>query len=94
MKATILPLIGCIAIADSAPAATNVKCVESSRDLTQALSALSNSPDNIDADEIRIRTGTYFAPAGGWTGSVKTRHDLWQRRLMAMSVFRSATLPA
>jgi hypothetical protein len=76
MKAMILLLIGCIAIADSAPAATNVKCVGNSSDLTQALSTLSNSPDNIDADEIRIRTGTYFAPAGGWSGSVTTHHDL------------------
>ena len=76
MKAVTFFLIGCIAIADSALAATNVKCVGNSGDLTQALSALSNSPDNIDADEIRIRTGTYFAPAGGWAGSVTTHHDL------------------
>ena len=34
MKAMILLLIGCIAIADSAPAATNVKCVGNSSDLT------------------------------------------------------------
>jgi hypothetical protein len=76
MKVMLLLLLGCTAIVDSAPAATNIKCVASSSDLVQALSALSNSPDNIDADEIRIRTGTYFAPAGGWTGSVTTRHDL------------------
>jgi len=76
MKAVTFFLIGCIAIADSALAATNVKCVGNSGDLTQALSALSNSPDNIDADEIRIRTGTYFPPAGGWAGSVTTHHDL------------------
>jgi len=76
MKATILLLMGCIAIVDSAQAATIVKCVGSSSDLAQALSALSNSPDNVDADEIRIRTGTYLAPAGGWTGSVTTHHNL------------------
>jgi hypothetical protein len=76
MKAMILLLLGCTAIVDSALAATNVKCVGSSSELTQALSALSSSPDNIDGDEIRIRTGTYFAPAGGWSGSVTTRHDL------------------
>ncbi|HEX3124218.1 MAG TPA: hypothetical protein VHQ21_13040, partial [Rhodanobacteraceae bacterium] len=75
MKATILLLAG-YAIANSAPAATNIKCVGNSNDLTRALSALSNSPDNIDADEIRIRTGMYLAPTGGWTGSVTTRHDL------------------
>ena len=76
MRVTILLLMGCMAIGDSAQAATNIKCVGSSNDLTQALSTLSNSPDNIDADEIRIRAGTYFAPAGGWTGSVTTHHDL------------------
>ena len=51
-------------------------CVESSSALATALSSLSTSSVNDDSDEIRIRTGTYHAPTGGWTGAVTTRHDL------------------
>src|SRR5258707_5232625 len=61
---------------DQAAAATNISCVGSADELTSALSSLSNSPSNTDSDEIRIRAGLYFAPAGGWVGSVTTNHDL------------------
>ena len=59
-----------------ADAATRTVCVTSSSELTAALATLSSAADNSDADEIRIHTGSYFAPAAGWTGSVTTHHDL------------------
>lgn len=76
MKAGFAFLLVCIAIAEAAQAATNVACVGSADDLTRALSTLSASATNTDSDEIRVRTGTYFAPAGGWSGSVTTHHGL------------------
>lgn len=57
-------------------AAVRIACVGSAADLTAALAALANSAANTDSDEIRIRTGTYLAPAGGWMGAVTTHHDL------------------
>jgi hypothetical protein len=58
--------------AEAAVAANHVVCVESSSALATALSSLSTSSVNDDSDEIRIRTGTYHAPTGGWTGAVTT----------------------
>jgi len=74
MKAALFVLAACFAPA--AFAGTNVFCVASPDDLTDALASLSTSAANTDTDEIRIRTGTYFAPAGGWVGSVTTHHAL------------------
>src|SRR5678816_3431605 len=74
MKAALFVLVTCFAPA--AFAGTNVFCVASTDDLTNALASLSTSSMNTDADEICIRTGTYFAPAGGWVGSVTTHHAL------------------
>ncbi len=66
-------------LAGSASAATNVACVGSAGELTNALAGLSTSSANTDADEIRIMVGSYAAPAGGWTGTVTTHHDLTVR---------------
>jgi hypothetical protein len=77
MKKILLVLLAaCCASVDTAHAATNIACVASADELANALSSLSTSPSNTDADEIRIRTGTYFAPAGGWTAAVTTHHAL------------------
>ena len=77
MKAAFIVLAACIApVAVANANATNIFCVASPDDLTDALASLSTSAANTDADEIRIRTGTYFAPAGGWAGSVTTHHAL------------------
>jgi hypothetical protein len=57
-------------------ATVRISCVGNVLDLTNALATLSNSTSNTDSDEIRIRAGTYFAPAGGWVGSVSNHHDL------------------
>jgi hypothetical protein len=65
--------------AEAAIAANHVTCVDSSAALATALSSLSTASVNDDSDEIRIRTGTYHAPAGGWIGAVTTRHDLTVR---------------
>src|SRR5262249_18350096 len=62
--------------AGSAAAATHVACVDTSGELADALAALSTSTTNTDADEIRIRTGTYVVPAGGFGGAVRNHHDL------------------
>ena len=59
-----------------ASAATHTVCVGSAEDLSAALATLSTSTANTDADEIRIRTGHYIAPAAGWVGSVVNHHDL------------------
>jgi hypothetical protein len=75
MKATLLVLAACIAPLAFADAA-NVFCVATTSDLANALASLSTSSLNTDADEIRIRTGAYLAPAGGWVGSVTTHHAL------------------
>lgn len=76
IKTIVAAAIACAAPLDAALAATHVACVGSATELANALSALSTSSTNTDADEIRIRTGTYFAPAGGWIGSVTTQHAL------------------
>jgi len=75
MKAALIVLAACLAPAAFANA-TNVFCISSPDDLTNALASLSTSAANTDADELRIQTGTYFAPAGGWIGSVTTHHAL------------------
>ena len=75
MKAALIVLAACLAPAGFANA-TNVFCIASADDLTNALASLSTSASNTDADEIRIHTGIYFAPASGWTGSVTTHHAL------------------
>ena len=75
MKAVLIVLAACIAPMAFANA-TNVFCVASKDQLTNALASLSTSAVDTDADEIRIRTGTYSAPAGGWIGSVTTHHAL------------------
>jgi hypothetical protein len=75
MKALLIVLAACIAPMAFANAA-NVFCVTSPDDLTTALASLSTSAVDTDADEIRIRTGSYSAPVGGWVGSVTTHHAL------------------
>src|SRR4030095_16930684 len=74
MKAALFVLATCFAPA--AFAGTNVFCVASTDDLTNALASLSTSSMNTDADEISIRLGKYFAPAGLWVGAVTTHHAL------------------
>ena len=74
MNAALIVLAACIVPAACAHAKDF--CVVSTTDLTDALASLSTSSANTDADEIRIHTGTYFAPAGGWVGSVTTHHAL------------------
>jgi len=71
-------LVACACALPALPslAATNVACVGSSNELTAALAALSTSSANSDADEIRIRVGTYPAPGSGFFGSVTTHHNL------------------
>jgi len=59
-----------------ASAETHIACVGSAEEFATALSALSTSTSNNDADDIRIRIGTYVAPAGGWVGAVSNNHDL------------------
>jgi hypothetical protein len=59
-----------------AGAAAHTFCVGSAAALADALAGLSNTTANTDADEIRIRIGTYLAPAGGWKGAVTSHHDL------------------
>jgi hypothetical protein len=66
----------CALLADGAAAATHVACVGTAGELADALSNLSTSTSNTDADEIRIRAGTYVVPAGGFVGSVRDHHDL------------------
>jgi hypothetical protein len=61
---------------NQAAATTHIVCVGSTSELANALSTLSNAPNNQDSDEIRIHAGTYLAPAGGWIGSVTNNHDL------------------
>lgn len=62
--------------AHGATGATHVACVSTAGELTDALAALSTSTANTDADEIRLRTGTYVVPAGGFVGAVSNHHDL------------------
>lgn len=62
--------------ASQALATANVACVASAGDLTLALAALSTAPGDTNADEIRIRVGTYVAPVSGWIGTVINHHDL------------------
>ena len=76
IKTMLAATLACAAPLDAALAATKVTCVGSTTELANALAALSTSTANMDADEIRIRAGTYFAPAGGWVGSVTTHHAL------------------
>ena len=59
-----------------AAATTHVACVDSTTALADALSALSSSTGNTDADEIRVQAGTYIAPAGGFIASVTNHHNL------------------
>ncbi len=75
MKAALFVLAACIAPTALATGA-NVFCAASTDELANSLASLSTSAANTDADEIRIHIGTYFAPAGGWIGSVTTHHDL------------------
>ena len=66
-------------LADSASAAITSPAWAVCRRAASALAGLSTSSANNDADEIRIVVGLYFAPAGGWTGTVTTHHDLTLR---------------
>ncbi len=75
MKAALVFLAACLAPVAFAHA-TNVFCVASTDQLATALASLSTSTMNTDADEIRIHSGIYFAPTGGWVGSVTTHHAL------------------
>jgi hypothetical protein len=68
-----ISLLGAIG---GASAQTHVACVASAEEFAAALSALSTSTSDNDADDIRIRIGTYSAPAGGWVGTVSNHHDL------------------
>ena len=76
MKSILALLIACALPIDLALAATHVTCVATAGNLTDALATLASSPNDSDGDEIRIRTGTHFAPAGGWVGAVTTHHAL------------------
>jgi hypothetical protein len=77
MKTTLLFLIATSCIfAHGAAATTNVACVSTTAELANALSTLSNSTSNTDSDEIRVRIGTYIAPASGFKGAVTNHHDL------------------
>src|SRR5262249_21236908 len=60
----------------SASALAKTSCIDSAEALAQALSALSNSTTDSEADDIRIRPGHYSARAGGWVGSVTNHHAL------------------
>ena len=85
LKRQLLLMLACAgAFSCAANATTHVACVSSADGLAAALAALSTAAGNDDADEIRIRTGFYQAPAGGWKGAVTTHHDLairgWTRR--------------
>jgi hypothetical protein len=58
-------------------AVTTVHCVDTSSALDTALKNLAAAPGNQDDDEIRVRTGLYLAPAGGWKATVTSNHDLF-----------------
>lgn len=74
--ATLLfTITGCM-LAGSAMATTKLACVSSSAELTAALSNLASAADNSDANDIRIRTGTYDAPDGGFKAAVTNHHNL------------------
>jgi hypothetical protein len=78
MKITLLLLAALVAALPpvDAAATTHVACVDSATALAGALSALSSSTANSDADEIRVQVGTYVAPAGGFIASVTNHHNL------------------
>ncbi|HEY2394364.1 MAG TPA: choice-of-anchor Q domain-containing protein [Rudaea sp.] len=78
MKITLILLVilaGALSVVEAA-ATTHVACVDSANQLADALSALSVSTGNSDADEIRVQVGTYIAPAGGFIASVTNHHNL------------------
>ncbi len=75
MLGRLVILLGFVTATDAA-ATTHVVCVDSASQLTDALSALSASTSNSDADEIRVQVGTYLASAGGFTASVTDHHNL------------------
>jgi hypothetical protein len=66
-------------LANGAAAVPRIVCVSTSSDLANALTTLSTSTTDTNADDIRIRIGTYIAPAGGWVGAVSNNHDLTVR---------------
>jgi hypothetical protein len=76
MKVVPALLVLSLFASDEVTAANRIVCVASTPDLSDALATLANSASNTDSDELRIRTGTYLAPAGGWVGAVTTHHDL------------------
>jgi len=76
MRIAFVCAVLCALLADGATAATHVVCVGTAGELADALANLSTSTSNTDADEIRIRAGTYVVPAGGFVGSVRNHHDL------------------
>ena len=77
MKTAILfvTITGCM-LAGSAMATTQLACVSTSAELATALANLASAAANSDANEIRIRTGTYVAPAGGFKAAVTDHHNL------------------
>ena len=79
MKIAFACVALCALPVNSALAATHVTCVGSSGELADALANLSTSTSNSDADEIRIRAGSYIVPAGGFVGAVNNHHDLTVR---------------
>ena len=65
-----------ILLAANARATTHVACVADADGLVAALANLSTSTASTDADEIRLRAGTYLAPAAGFAGAVSDQHNL------------------
>jgi len=75
MRITLAFLVALL-FANGVAAAPRVVCVSSTSDLANALSTLSTSTTDNNADDIRIRVGTYIAPVAGWVGAVSNNHDL------------------
>lgn len=71
----LFTITSCLA-AGSAFATTRLACVGNAGELASALTSLASSSDTSDANEIRVRVGTYVAPAGGFVAAVTNHHDL------------------
>ena len=69
MVAARLVLPACLLLAQSATA--TVHCVATPEEMTAALAAAAQNTSG--SDEIRLRTGTYAAPDGGWRVDVQLR---------------------
>jgi len=62
--------------ATRASADTNIYCISAAMELSEALSTISATRVDTNADEIRIRIGTYHAPPAGFAGAATTGHNL------------------